>query len=113
MPGLANIISGTRSSNRSSLRLLERGDPVSLDKIVKMQIQLDDGTVIDSEEYPLVFDWREEPKGVLRLFLGRADYPFDNRVYNAKLFVYDWLNHLGIYWGDFRIRKIDNGTTPL
>lgn len=106
------LISATDSSNRSSLRLLEQGSPINLIKIDYMSIKLDSGIIIDSLEYPMIFKWGwNEPVGVLRLFLGRLDFGYTTKVYNAKLFVYDALNYKGVYWGDFRIRKVANGTS--
>lgn len=92
------------SSNIFRLRLLEKGNPVNLGGLTKIDLVLGNGNTISSDNNPYAFDWLGNGKGVLTLRLGSLD--LIDGVYNSELVVYDGLNYQGVFWGFFRIRVI-------
>ena len=100
------------SDNLQNLRLLDRGEPVNLASVTRILLELDDKTEVDSAISPSTFSWRSPGAlGVLRLFLGRDRF-WSTKIYYAKLIVYDDLNYSGIFWGNLRIRAIENTVPP-
>lgn len=99
------------SDNVQSLRLLDSSEPVNLKGVTRVVLELDDRTELDSDSAPELFDWLSPGTlGVMWFFLGRRWW--STRIFYAKLIVYDELNYQGVFWGNLRIRAIEN-TVPL
>jgi len=72
----------------------------------------DPDVVIDSDDWPNVFDWRARGcEGYVNLYLGYWDPPcgFDLTTRYAQLLVFDpgWTN--GLEWGTVRVRWPESG----
>ena len=104
---LPTIIVYSQSSNRNILRLLDKGEAVILDSTTKIELRLDTGDVLSSDTYPTAISWAidPDPRGLVYLRLGELF--FSSRIYTAELMVFDPVNTLGIFWGFFRIRAIE------
>lgn len=104
---LPTIIVYSQSSNRNTLRLLDREIPVNLTLTTKTELRLDTGDILSSEDYPTAISWAvgTEPRGLVYLSLGQLF--FTTRTYTIELMVFDDLNPLGIFWGYFRVRAIE------
>lgn len=104
---LPTIIVYSKSNNQNILRLLDKEQPVDLERVSKIELRLDTGTSLSSEDYPLEISWAvgSDPLGLVYLKLGSLF--FATRIYTAELMVYDNINTLGIFWGFFRIRAIE------
>ena len=109
---LPTIIVYSQSSNRNILRLLDKDVPVILDSTTKIELRLDTGDTLSSIDYPTAISWAidPDPRGLVYLNLGTLF--FTTRTYTVELMVFDPLNPLGIFWGFFRIRAIEERITP-
>lgn len=104
---LPTIIVYSQSSNRNMLRLLDKNQPVLLDSVTKIELRLDSGDTLSSESYPLSISWAtgDDTRGLIYLRLGELF--FTTRTYTSELMVFDPINPLGVFWGFFRIRAIE------
>lgn len=104
---LPTIIVYSKSSNRNILRLLDKDEAVNLGSTTKIELRLDTGKVLSSDEYPDAISWSSDPdpRGLVYLELGTLI--FTTKTYTVELMVFDPLNPLGIFWGFFRIRAIE------
>lgn len=95
------------SSNLNIIRLFNKNVPVLLDEVTKITIKLKDSFTISSDVYPDAISWSTggDVWGLVNLRLG--DFELSTRIYNVDLIVYDPLNTLGLYWGQFRIKGIE------
>ena len=105
------IVVYSYSSNRNTIRLLNKEEPVSLKSVQQIDLRLDNGRVLTSLNNPRKIQWDvdDEPnaKGNVYLELGR-DF-FTTKDYIADVMVFDDLNTLGVFWGYLRIRAIEGG----
>lgn len=105
------IVVYSYSSNRNVIRLLDKGEPVSLKSVQQLDLKLDNGRIISSltKRREIQWDVDDEPhaKGNVYLELGREF--LITRDYIADVLVYDDLNSLGVFWGYIRIRGIEGG----
>ena len=108
---LPTIVVYSKSNNRNTLRLLDKESPVNLEETTKIELRLDDGSVLSSEFYPSQISWSTppDPNGLVYLALGSLF--FTTRIYTVELLVFDPENTLGIFFGLFRIRAIEESAS--
>jgi hypothetical protein len=97
------------SDNEYRIRLYSDEDPVNLDDIRKIAIELNNNVELDSYKYPSMFHLYRNIKGVLGLRLGLIWWP--TNIYYGKLVMYDDIHSRGIYWGTMRLRTMENTTS--
>jgi hypothetical protein len=97
----------SKSNNLNTLRVLDKGTPVVLDDVTKIELRLDTGEVLSSDDYPTQITWSTgvEPAGLIYLRLG--ELPFITKIYTAELMIFDAVNTLGLFFGYFRMRGIE------
>ena len=111
--GLPTITVQLTHNNTHVFRLMDSGTPVALDTLYNIKLVVNDTLVIWSTTYPTYIWWNTgaEPPGIVHLALGRvavlANYGCS--TYNTSLFTYDIGTPQGFYWGDFRLKCMDNG----
>ncbi len=105
----------SRYDNTIDLVLLADGDIPDLTSVTRMQLELADDLVIDSQVASAAFNWSstltqdeasriqgaEAGDAKLILALGAQSIPVGK--YNAKLIVFDASNQNGLVWGRLRI----------
>ena len=93
--------------NTIDLLLKADGSAVNLIPVTKMWLDLNNDTIIKSEDGELpegVFDWDSEgANGVLKLKLGGLTALTSGQTYEIDLIVFDASNTDGINWGKFSI----------
>ena len=104
---LPTIIVYSQSSNQNILRLLDKEVPVLLDTVTKIELRLDTDEILSSVTTPSAISWAtgSDPRGLVYLKLGQLF--FATRTYTSELMVFDPANPLGVFWGFFRIRAIE------
>jgi hypothetical protein len=103
-----NTITVYRSSqNVNRLRLLNDGTPHVFTGLSIVELRLDTGVNLSSETYTTEIIPELSPTGVITLKLGLIDDIFVSRVYTAALLTTEPPDTIGIYWGMFRIRAIE------
>jgi len=98
-----------KSSNKAYIRFLNKGTPVNVTSTYRMLLELDTKAEIDSDDYPGFFNWNTGIIGVVTLSLGNMWWP--TKIYYAKVITFDDLHEEGIYWGNLRIKAIENANT--
>ena len=89
---LPTIVVYSQSSNNNILRLLDKEQPVNLGSTTKIELRLDTGDVLSSDDYPAAISWAtgSDPRGLIYLKLGTLF--FTTRTYTVELMVFDPLN---------------------
>ena len=108
MPGgYTSITVYNVSNNLNIVRLFNKNIPVLLDDVTKITIKLKDSFTISSDVYPDAITWSTggDVLGLVNLRLG--DFKLLTMIYTVDLIVYDAVNTLGLYWGQFRIKGIE------
>lgn len=95
------------SDNLNILRLFNKNVPVLLDDVTKITLKLKNSFTISSDMYPEAVSWSTggDVWGLVNLKLG--DFQLSTTIYTAELLVFDPVNTLGLYWGQFRIKGIE------
>ena len=103
------IVVYSYSTNRNTIRLLNAGEPAGLRSVTKIDLRLDSGRIISSDDHDKYINWdvRDEPghKGNVYLTIGYLF--FTTKDYIADVMVFDDLNDKGVFWGYLRIRSIE------
>jgi len=104
---LPTIIVYSQSNNQNILRLLDKDEPVVLDSTTKIELRLDTGDVLSSVDHPDEISWAtgSDTRGLVYLKLGQLF--FATRTYTSEMMVFDNVNTLGVFWGFFRVRAIE------
>ncbi len=108
MGAVPTIVVYSKSNNLNIVRLHENGEPVALTTITKIELRLrETGEAISSSDYPDAVSWAvgNERRGLVYLRLGSLF--FTTKTYSAEVIVFDPVNPLGIYFGNMRIRAIE------
>jgi hypothetical protein len=94
------------SDNLNILRLYNKNEPVLLDDVTKIVLKIKNSFTVSSAEYPEAVTWSTGAGiwGLVNLRLG--DFQLLTTIYTVALIVYDPINTLGLYWGQFRIKGI-------
>lgn len=95
------------SANTNKLRVLESGSPHDFPPLTKVEIRLDSGISLTSDDYPAEIVAETSPEGVVTLALGLIPGVFTTRVYTAALLTTEPPITVPYYWGMFRIRAIE------
>jgi len=119
---LPTIVVYNNTDNVNVLRLLNKTDFVHLDNVTKIELRLDTGVVISSDDpfdtpganlrlvprVPISWATGYGREGSVYLRLGILGI-IETKIYTADMVIFDPNNPEGLFWGAFRMRGIGHG----